>query len=182
MQVSWFDERHLPGLVPLAQAVAATGGAVGWLEVPPPAEVLAWATSVVASGARLAVAEDDGGVLGCGYWQRYEAAVLRGMGHIRRVMTHPNARGRGVGRAVVQALVADARAAGIELVTLDCRGNNHGALRLYASLGFVVTGRRPDAIAVGNERFDQVLMHLDLRTGPSGLVRHGSLREGPGAT
>lgn len=82
----------------------------------------------------------------------------------------------------MELLVADARTAGVELLTLDCRGNNHGAQRLYDSLGFVVTGRRPDAIAVGDERFDQVLMHLDLRTGPSGLRRHGGRLEGPGST
>ena len=63
---------------------------------------------------------------------------------------------------------------------MDCRGNNHGALRLYAELGFVVSGRRPDFIAVGDERFDQVLMHLDLRTDDEALVRHGGRRAGPG--
>ena len=53
---------------------------------------------------------------------------------------------------------------------------------MYAALGFQVTGRLPDALAIGDERFDQVLMHLDLRTGPQGLVRHGSRREGLGST
>jgi ribosomal protein S18 acetylase RimI-like enzyme len=70
----------------------------------------------------------------------------------------------------------------VEVLTLDCRGNNHGALALYASLGFVTTGRRPDVIAVGQHRFDQVLLHLDLRAGPGDDIRHGSRREGPGAT
>lgn len=182
VHVSWFGDHHREGLVPLVQAVAAAGGAVGWLTVPSPAEVDGWVTAVVGSGARFAVAEHEGRVVGCGLWERLTPLVLSGTGHIRKVMAHPDARGRGIGRAVVQALVEDARAAGIELVTLDCRGNNHGAQRLYASLGFVVTGRRPDAIRIGDERFDQVLMHLDLRRGPAGLVRHGSRREGPGVT
>ncbi|MCW2600820.1 MAG: GCN5-related N-acetyltransferase [Frankiales bacterium] len=182
MHVSWFGEQHRAGLVPLVQDVAGTRGAVGWLSVPAPEEVDAWLTGLLASGARLAVAVEGDRVLACGAWRRHDAVVLNAVAQIKKVMTHPDARGRGAGRAVVQALVDDARADGVEVLTLDCRGNNHGAQRLYAALGFVVTGRRPDVLAVGDERFDQVLMHLDLRTGPAGLCRHGSRNEGPGAT
>jgi ribosomal protein S18 acetylase RimI-like enzyme len=182
VDVGWYDEGHRDGLVALVQAVAASGGAVGWLTVPPPEEVDAWLAGLLASGARLAVATEGLRVLGCGALRRLDPVVLRGMAHVTKVMTHPQALGRGAGRAVVEALVAHARDLGLELLTLDCRGNNHGAQRLYAACGFVVTGRRPDAIAVGDERFDQVLMHLDLRTGPSSLVRHGSRNHGPGAS
>lgn len=181
MRVEDYDaSRHLPGLVELVQAVAATGGAVGWLSVPPPEEVQAWVERE--SPHVLLVGVDGGRVLGCGVLRRHAPVVLRGMGEVGKVMTAPDARGRGVARALVGELVDRARAVGLELLTLDCRGNNHAAQRLYASLGFVVTGRRPDAIAVGDERFDQVLMHLDLRSGPDGLQRHGSRCEGPGST
>jgi ribosomal protein S18 acetylase RimI-like enzyme len=178
----WYAAHHRDGVVELVQAVAAGGGAVGWLEVPPPQDVDGWLERLLAGGARLAVVRDSEQVLGCGSWRRHDAQVLHPMASVNKVMTHPRARGRGVGRRVVEALVADAARAGVELLTLDCRGNNHGAQRLYASLGFVVTGRRPDVIAVGDERFDQVLMHRDLRTGPAGLLRHGSRREGPGVS
>jgi ribosomal protein S18 acetylase RimI-like enzyme len=182
VRVSWFGEHHRDGLLPLVQAVVAAGGAVGWLAVPAADEVDLWVTGLVASGARLAVAVEGDQLLACGAWRRYDGLVLSGMAEITKVMTHPEARGRGAGRALVQALVDDARADGVEVLTLDCRGNNHGAQALYAALGFVVTGRRPDVIAIGDERFDQVLMHLDLRDGPAGLRRHGSRNEGPGAT
>lgn len=162
--------------------MAARGGAVGWLTVPPPAEVQTWLDSLLDSGARLAVAERDGELLGCGAWRRFDGAALGRMAELKKLMTMPAARGQGVGRAVVEALVEDAADVGVELLTLECRGNNHAALALYASLGFVVTGRRPDAVAVGDERFDQMLLHRDLRTGPSGLLRHGGRREGPGCS
>lgn len=170
------------GLVQLVQAVAATGGAVGWLAVPSPDEVDAWLAQLMASGARLAVANEDRRVLACGAWRREDSAVLRHVGRVHKVMTHPRSRGRGAARLVTEALVADARHAGIELLTLAARGNNHAAQRLYGRLGFVVTGRRPDALAVGDQRFDEVLMHLDLRRGTAGLIRRGSRKEGPGAT
>lgn len=180
MQTSWYDASHRDGIVELVQAVVEQGGAIGWFAVPTPAEVDAWLVSV--EDARLAVAADDERVLACGFWRRHEARVLEHTGRISKVMAHPQARRHGAGRAVMEHLVTDAREQGVELLTLECRGNNHGAQRMYANLGFRVTGRLPDALAIGDERFDQVLMHLDLRAGPSGLTRHGSRQEGLGAT
>jgi ribosomal protein S18 acetylase RimI-like enzyme len=167
-------------------AVAAGQGAVGWLEVPDRPEVDAWLDRALPT-ARMVAAyarspSEGGRLVGLGYWARLEYPVLSGNAEVRKVMTHPDVRGRGVARAVTTALVENARAAGVEVLTLDCRGNNHAALALYADLGFVTTGRRPDFIAVGDERFDQVLLHLDLRTGPGATVRHGGRREGPGST
>lgn len=180
--VTWYDDNHLAGVTDLVQAVAGTGGAVGWLTVPEPDEVRTWLVDLIGGGSQLAVATQDGAVLACGALTRERPVVLAGMAAVRKVMTHPTRRGRGAGRAVVQHLIEEARRQGLELLTLECRGNNHAAQRLYASLGFEVTGRRPDAIAVAAERFDQVLMHRDLRRGTAGLDRHGSRGEGPGAT
>ena len=175
------DEPTYAAVHRVVAAVAAGHGAVGWLEVPDRPEVDAWLGGVVRS-SRVVAAYDGGVLLGLGTWSRHEYSVLRQNGEIRKVMTHPDARGRGIARAVTAALVEDARADGVEVLTIDCRGNNHGALALYSSLGFVPTGRRPDYIAVGGERFDQVLLHLDLRTGPGSTVRHGGRRESLGST
>jgi ribosomal protein S18 acetylase RimI-like enzyme len=182
VQVTWYDEAHLPGLTDLVQAVAGTGGAVGWLTVPSDEAVASWLSGLLAAGARLAVATEDGRVLACAALVRRPAGVHHGLADVTKVMTHPAGRRRGAGRAVTAWVVEAARADGVELLALGVRGNNHGAQRLYAGLGFVVTGRRPDALSVGDERFDEVLMHLDLRSGPQGLVRHGSRAEGPGRT
>ncbi len=180
MQTAWYDGSHRDGMVELVQSVAALGGAVGWLSVPPPDEVDRWLASC--EGARVAIATEGDRVLACGVWRRHEARVLERTGRIWKVMTHPQARRTGAGRAVMELLIVDASADGIELLTLECRGNNHGAQRLYAALGFRVTGRLPDALAIGADRFDQVLMHLDLRAGTQELTRHGSRREGLGST
>ncbi len=144
--------------------------------MPSPEEVRAWADTL----ENAVLAYDGDRLVGSGSWARHGYAVTAQNAEVRKVMVHPDARGEGVGRAVTAALVESAREAGVEVLTLDCRGNNHAALRMYAGLGFVTSGRRPDFIAVGDERFDQVLLHLDLRTGPGRLVRHGGRREGPG--
>jgi ribosomal protein S18 acetylase RimI-like enzyme len=175
------DETTYAAVHAVVAAVVARRGAVGWEHVPGRPEVDDWLREVVRSG-RIVTAYDGAELLGLGTWRRLDYPVLRHNGEIRRVMTHPDARGRGLARAVTSALVEDARRSGVEVVTIDCRGNNHGALALYASLGFVPTGRRPDYIAIGDERFDQVLLHLDLRSGPGGTVRHGGRRESAGST
>ncbi len=170
------------GLHALVADVAALGGAVGWLHVPDRDEVAATYDAVLAGGARLVVLQDGPTVLASAYWQRYPKAVLQRNAILSKLMTLSSARGQGLGRQVTRAVIDDARTAGVEVLTLDCRGNNLGALRLYAELGFVVSGCRPDFIAVGDERFDQVLLHLDLRSGDEDLLRHGGRREGPGLT
>ena len=178
------DERSYAGLHHLAAEVAALGGAVGWLHVPSRAETDAFWDGVLAQGARLLLAADGDVLVGTGHWVRLPHVVMRQNAEVHKVMVLPAARGTGVARAITAALVADAEAAGVEVLAIDCRGNNHAALGLYASLGFVVSGRRPDWIAVGDDRFDQVLLHLDLRPGRPGPgpVRHGARREGPGST
>ena len=183
--LSWIDPADPPldGVYRLVAAMAERQAAVGWLTVPPRAEVVTWLDDVLAGGARaVAVHDPDGQLVAFGYWVRQSAAVLAHSAEIRKVMVHPGAQGRGLGQAVVSALIADAAAAEVELLLLDVRGNNHAALRLYARLGFVVSGRRPDLIAVGAERFDQVLMHRDLRSGSGELRRNGGRRTGPGHT
>ena len=74
-----------------------------------------------------------------------------------------DAHGRGIGRMLATALVDDARRAGVEVLTLDSRGDNANALHLYRSLGFTEYGRLPDFVAVGERRYDKVFYMLDLR-------------------
>lgn len=166
-------------------AVVALGGAVGWLHVPDEEETAAFVDEHLARAragdGALALVSVDGRVEALGTWRRYPDAVIRQNADIRKVMTHPDARGRGLGRTVVTALTEHARAAGIEVLTLDARGNNHAAHALYESLGWERCGRLPDFIAVGAERWDRVLYALRLRT-PDGVVLHGAEPVGPGAS
>ena len=53
----------------------------------------------------------------------------------------PSARGRGVARALLDALVLAAREAGAAALTLEVADANEAAVRLYAAAGFEPTGR-----------------------------------------
>ncbi|MGW6708012.1 N-acetyltransferase family protein [Streptomyces sp. NPDC054956] len=157
----------------LAELVAG-GAALGWVEPPAPDEVAELFEGVLAAvragDAVLRAAylgDGRGELVGVGYWQRYARPTHRPHADLEKVAVAAGAHGLGVGRALTAALVEDARRAGIEVLTLDARGDNARALGLYASLGFTEYGRLPDFVAVGERRYDKVFCMLDLRVSQS---------------
>ncbi|GHE96982.1 hypothetical protein GCM10018772_21430 [Streptomyces fumanus] len=151
----------------LAELVAG-GAALGWLE-PPSRDEVARLIGHVASAARagdaaLRAACLGDRLVGFGYWLRYARPTHRPHADLEKVAVDAAAHGRGVGRTLVAALIADARRAGIETLTLDARGDNAHALRLYRSLGFTEYGRLPDFVAVGERRYDKVFCMMKLNT------------------
>jgi ribosomal-protein-alanine N-acetyltransferase len=83
------------------------------------------------------VAECDGVV--AGYLVTWFAADE---GEIGNVAVAPAARGRGVGRVLVDAGLAEAARRGAATVYLEVRESNAVARRLYAGCGFAEVGRR----------------------------------------
>ena len=54
-----------------------------------------------------------------------------------------HARGRGIGAAILDALLGWSREAGAREIFLDVRPSNESAIHLYETRGFVEIGRRP---------------------------------------
>jgi ribosomal protein S18 acetylase RimI-like enzyme len=188
-EVRWLaaaDAATYDDVVGVVTAVTTGEGAVGWLGVPSRAEIVAWLdeilAAVTAGQARLAAVVRGGRIEGLGRWVRYRKPTVAVNADVQQVMVHPAARGGGLARVLVGALVADARAHGIEVLTLDVRGNNHAAMALYESFGFAVRGRLPDFVGVGDERWDRVIYALDLRAAGAPLRRHGATPIGPGSS
>ena len=63
--------------------------------------------------------------------------ILAGEGEIERVAVHPQWRGRGFGRKLMEAMVEYASSQGVAEITLDVRAGNERARNLYESCGFV---------------------------------------------
>lgn len=152
----------------LADLVAG-GAALGWVE-PPSRDQVAELVDEVVSAARSADASLRAAYVGhelagFGYWRRYARPTHRPHADLEKIAVAGAAHGRGIGRALTTALITDARERGVEVLTLDARGDNTAALRLYRSLGFTEYGRLPDFVAVGEDRYDKVFCMLDLRRG-----------------
>jgi ribosomal-protein-alanine N-acetyltransferase len=62
--------------------------------------------------------------------------------HVTNLATHPDVRRRGVARALLGAVLDDARERRVTLVFLEVRPTNVEALGLYERFGFRVIGRR----------------------------------------
>jgi ribosomal-protein-alanine N-acetyltransferase len=81
------------------------------------------------------------------------------------VATHPDARRQGLGRAVVEALLAKAASLDLAFVYLEVRPSNAAAIALYQSLGFTLVGRRKNFYRHPTE--DALLMQVDPPRGTS---------------
>lgn len=63
--------------------------------------------------------------------------------HINTIAVASDFRRRGLGRALMQHVLAQVEAEGIRRATLEVRRSNQAARRLYESLGFTLAGVRP---------------------------------------
>ena len=77
------------------------------------------------------IARLEGDAVGCGGIAFAESAA-----EVKRMYVRPEARGRGVARAILARLEKEARARGINLLVLETGDAQHAATRLYERAGF----------------------------------------------
>ncbi|MGI5502099.1 N-acetyltransferase family protein [Lentzea sp. CA-135723] len=188
MTLLWLSEAddHLRAEIhAVVHEVVAAGGAVGYHSPPSFERISTWLDGVLKQvrdgDAAFCAVEVDGVVRAVGLWRRGSTAVFQHRAEVQQIMAHPSARGLGLGKRVVEGLIDHARSAGIEILMLGVRGNNHGAIELYERLGFRECGRMPNAIAVGAERWDDVWMYLPLGY-PEGTSLNGAAAGGLGSS
>jgi len=110
------------------------------------------------------VAVTDGRVIGSASLETEEASlgddpIEPGTANVRMLGVDPEARGRGAGRALLGACIAEARRRGKRAVTLHTTEDMHAALALYVSAGFV---RDPGRDWKVDESFTLTAYRLDL--------------------
>lgn len=92
---------------------------------------------LLASGRYFLAIDADGRVLAAGGWSLSRPGggqeTAKATGHVRHVATDPGATRRGIGRALMMAVMKDAAAAGLD--RLDCL-STRTAVPFYAALGF----------------------------------------------
>jgi ribosomal protein S18 acetylase RimI-like enzyme len=91
------------------------------------------------------------GAIGC---ERDARLKVRHIGHIVGMMVRSEARRRGVGRALLAALIGEARRCfDIDMLTLTVTAGNTAAIRLYETSGFVAYGTLERAIRLAGGRY-----------------------------
>ena len=94
---------------------------------------------VEANYAYYYVAEENGEIAGC-----CGIRNMAGEGEITNVVVAEKFRRRGIGRALMEYMLKEARLHGMESATLEVRVSNKPAISLYESLGFRGEGVRPN--------------------------------------
>ena len=79
---------------------------------------------------------------------------------VHNLAVHPTYRRRGIGKALLQAVIGEARHRGLTRVTLEVRKSNEAAQKLYQAAGFVAQGVRSGYYTDDGE--DAVLMVLEV--------------------
>jgi len=117
-------------------ALLAKSDAYGDALYPPDARFSPSLDALLKPNVRFHVARYEGAAIGCA------ALVLGepGQGELKRVFVDESARGKGAGRALMQAIEATAAREGIELIQLETGPYNTEALGLYRRLGFTERG------------------------------------------
>lgn len=86
----------------------------------------------IAPQGRLIMAVEAGQAVGCAALRPIDAQVCE----LKRMFVQPQFRGQGVGRALAQRLIQDARSIGYHSMRLDTGNFLTAAIKLYQSLGF----------------------------------------------
>jgi ribosomal-protein-alanine N-acetyltransferase len=81
---------------------------------------------------------------------------------IHNIAVHPSQRGRGLGRLLLSAALAEAAGGGAARCYLEVRASNAAAHRLYETLGFQLDGVRRNYYCAAVGREDALLMSRQL--------------------
>lgn len=134
------------------QAIAETTAL--WTITPATLETRgAWMGDRLAAGFPVLVAEADGVVAGFGSFGPFRPfdGYLHTVEH--SLYVDPAWQGRGLGRAMLAALVARAEAMGKHAIVAGIEAGNTGSIRLHALAGFVASGTLPQV----GRKFDRWL-------------------------
>jgi ribosomal-protein-alanine N-acetyltransferase len=105
----------------------------------------------------LAAAAADGRLLGYGL-----ASLVVDEGEVLNIAVAPEDRGRGVGRALLGAMLDRLRAGGADTAWLEVRRSNAAAIALYQAAGFQPRGLRQSYYVQPRE--DALTMVMELRS------------------
>ncbi len=156
-------EADLPAILEIYNDAVLNSTAI-WIETPADLENRrAWLAARTAAGFPVLVADSSGsGVIGYGSFGEFRA--FEGFRHTveHSVYVTEEAQGRGVGKMLLRALIAEARGMGKRVMVGAIDATNYASLALHEHMGFEETGRMPGVGEKFGKRLDMVLVQLTL--------------------
>jgi putative acetyltransferase len=157
LRIEPLREDHFERLHDVFDAVCREKRFLAFTHAGPREETFAYYRRILDGGETHVVALDGDRLVG---W----CDVLGQIAHARRhvgtlgMAVATSHRGRGVGRALIEAAIARATGRGLTRIELTVRADNVVAQRLYRSVGFVVEGTQVRGWCVEGQCFDLVAM------------------------
>ncbi|CAL8972341.1 L-methionine sulfoximine/L-methionine sulfone acetyltransferase [Propionicimonas sp. T2.31MG-18] len=127
-----------------------------------PVEHAEWYATKAGHGHPVLVADEDGEVVGYAAYGPFRAKAGYAATMEHSVYVRPADQGRGIGRALLEAVVAAARANGVHALIGGLSADNEASVGLHRSLGFVEVGRLPQVGRKFDRWLDLVLVQLIL--------------------
>ncbi|MCB1312051.1 MAG: N-acetyltransferase [Sedimentitalea sp.] len=133
------------------------------------------ARQIAERGAAFLVAERGGAVAGFATYGPFRSGPGYAASREHTVQLVPEARGRGLGRALMARLEAVASGEGIHVLIAGISAANPAAIAFHAALGYAEVGRMPEVGRKQGRWLDLVLMQKILAAG-----RHAAPDSAPG--
>ena len=109
----------------------------------------------------IAGAFEDRRLMGMAGFHREQGIKTRHKGRVWGVYVTPQARGKGVGRKLMEAVLKrGAGIEGVEQILISVAMTQTEAIGLYRSLGFEPFGREPRALKIGDRFIDEEYMAM----------------------
>lgn len=113
-------------------------------------------------GAAYLVAERDGRIVGFATWNSFRSGPGYRFVAEHSVHLRTDAKGQGLGTALMRALMGRASAAGLKTLIAGISGANPGGIAFHERLGFRKVGHLPGVGHKAGRALDLVLMQIDL--------------------
>ena len=101
-------------------------------------------------------------IMGCCGLLLEKRAKISHTATLCRMYVKDEARGSGVGLALVNFVKDYAKKNHVKHLYLGCNAQNLGAVKLYKKCGFKVYGTRPDYSKIGDKFYDDLIMMCEL--------------------
>ena len=159
----------LPSLVALLVDAVDGGASLGFHASLDPLEAAAYWRTVaadLATGSRLlVVAEADGQLVGCGQLALSPLPNARHRAELQKLCVLSSRRGRGIGRALMDALHKEALRNECSLILPNTRRSEYPET-FYRGLGYTAVGVVPGyTLAWDGDRHDTVILYRELSSG-----------------